>query len=70
MYSPHVVAPSLILCNGCNIYIFLIIFNLMTKKLEIAGNKNVDIKFSAHNPFLEESSSGTLKIERLESQII
>jgi hypothetical protein len=42
----------------------------MTKKLEIAGSKNVDIKFSAHNPFLEESSSGTLKIERLESQII
>ena len=42
----------------------------MTKKLKIAGNKNVDIKFGAHKPFLEESSSGTLKIERLESQII
>ena len=34
------------------------------------GNKNVDIKFSAHEAFLEWSSSGTLKIERLESQII
>jgi hypothetical protein len=33
-------------------------------------NKNVDIKFSAHDAFLESPSSGTLKIERLESQII
>jgi hypothetical protein len=33
-------------------------------------NKNVDIKFSAHDAFLEEPSSGTLKIERLGSQII
>ena len=33
-------------------------------------NKNVDIKFSAHDAFLELHSSGTLKIERLESQII
>ena len=31
------------------------------------SNKNVDIKFSAHDAFLE---SGTLKIERLENQII
>ena len=29
----------------------------MTKKLKIAGNKNVDIKFIAHKPFLESSSS-------------
>ena len=28
------------------------------------------ISFSVHNEFLEEPSSGTLKIERLESQII
>ena len=33
-------------------------------------NKNVDIKFSAHDAFLELHSFGTLKIERLESQII
>jgi hypothetical protein len=33
-------------------------------------NKNVDIKFSAHDAFLELPSSGTLKIERWESQII
>jgi len=34
-------------------------------------NKKVDIKFSAHDAFLEQSSSGsgTLKIDRLESQI-
>ena len=32
--------------------------------------KNVDIKFSAHDAFLEKPSSGTLKIEILESQII
>jgi len=30
----------------------------------------IDIKFSAHDAFLEKPSSGTLKIERLESQII
>ena len=33
-------------------------------------NKNVDIKFSAHDAFQELPSSGTLKIERLEWQII
>ena len=35
-------------------------------------NKNVDIKFSVHDSFLEQLSpgTGTLKIERLESQII
>ena len=31
---------------------------------------NVDIKFSAHDALLEKHSSGTLKIERLERQII
>ena len=36
------------------------------------NNKNIDIKFSVHDSFLEQLSSGTgtLKIERLESQII
>ena len=33
-------------------------------------NKNVDIKFSAHDAFLEWPSSSTLNIEILESQII
>jgi len=33
-------------------------------------NKYVDIKFSVHNEFLEEPSSGTLKIAILESQLI
>jgi hypothetical protein len=34
------------------------------------SNTNVDIKFSAHDTFLEGPSSGTIKIERLENQII
>jgi hypothetical protein len=33
------------------------------------SNKKVHIKFSANNAFLEYPSKGTLKIERLESQI-
>ena len=32
--------------------------------------KNVDIKFSDHDTFLQLPSSGTLQIERLDSQII
>ena len=34
------------------------------------NKKHVDIKFSAHDTFLEQPPSGTLEIERLESQII
>jgi len=33
------------------------------------SNKNVDIKFSAHDECLEYSLSGTLRIEILERQI-
>jgi hypothetical protein len=33
-------------------------------------NKNVDIKFNAHNAFLKAPSPGTLKVERLKNQII
>ena len=33
-------------------------------------NKNENIKFSAHDKFLEKLSSGSLKVERLESKII
>jgi hypothetical protein len=33
-------------------------------------NKNVDVNFSADDGFLEQPSSGTLKSEILESQII
>ena len=36
----------------------------------INKNKNVDIKFSAHDALLEQPSSGTLKAKILESQII
>jgi hypothetical protein len=32
--------------------------------------ENVDIKFSAHNAFLEKPSSDKLKTERLECQVI
>jgi len=42
----------------------------MRNCFSLTKNKNVDIKFSAHDTFLEEPSLGTLKIERLESQII
>jgi hypothetical protein len=35
----------------------------------MASNTNVDIKFSEHDSFLEYLSSGTLRIERLESKI-
>ena len=38
--------------------------------LESKVNKNVDIKFGAHDTFLEQPSSGTLNIVILESQII
>ena len=31
-------------------------------------NKNVDIKISAHDAFLESPPSGTLKVNRLENQ--
>jgi hypothetical protein len=33
-------------------------------------NKNVDIKCSAHDVFLEQPSSDTLMVERLENKII
>jgi hypothetical protein len=42
-----------------NIHIIIHIYR------QITYNKNVDMTFSAHDSFLE---SGTLKIERLESQ--
>ena len=43
----------------------------LNKNLEPLGrlNKNVDTYYCAHGAVLEYSSSGTLKIERLESQI-
>jgi hypothetical protein len=36
----------------------------------VHSNKNVGINISAYDAFLEECSSGTLEIERLESHII
>jgi hypothetical protein len=48
--------------------LFLFLFN--SAITVIATNENVDIKFSAHDVFLELPASGTLKIERFESQII
>ena len=34
------------------------------------NNKNVDIKFNKHDPFLESTSSFTLKVESLLIQMI
>jgi hypothetical protein len=34
------------------------------------SQQKIDIKFSAHDAFLEEPSSGTLKVKIFESQII
>jgi hypothetical protein len=46
------------------------LYNLSTGYIKcIHVNKNVDIKFSVHDTFLERPSF-TLKIKRLESQII
>jgi hypothetical protein len=44
-----------------------LVFLLIT---EYYSNKNVEIKLSAHDAFLESLSSGFLKVERLENQII
>jgi hypothetical protein len=33
------------------------------KKYTLLSNKNVDIKFSGHDAFLEQPSSGMLKID-------
>ena len=47
--------------------------NEITNKTHMARyvfNKNVNIKFSAYDAFLEKPASGMLKIERSESQII
>jgi hypothetical protein len=43
---------------------------IMCLVIHILCTKIVDIKLSAHDTFLEKPSSGTLKIERLESGII
>lgn len=40
------------------------------KLVYFQNNKNVDIKFSPHDAFLWKPSSGTLKLQILESQII
>jgi hypothetical protein len=45
------------------------LYETATVSLFIFTNKNVDIK-GALDVFLEHPSSGTLKIERLETQII
>ena len=46
------------------------LFILLVHVIKYTSSKNVDIKLSAHEAFLEWPSSGTLKIERFESQII
>jgi hypothetical protein len=44
------------------------IIDPQTKQFRI--DKNVDIKFSVRDAFLEKPSSDTLKMEKLESQLI
>ena len=46
------------------------VFSSQTASWTVSHNKNIDIKLSTHDTFLEKPSSDTLKIERLESQII
>ena len=45
-------------------------WHLLSQAAILRSNKNVDIKFSAHDAFLEYPLSGTFKIDRLERQII
>jgi hypothetical protein len=51
---------------GCIIDTHMSLVVEMMKCHKAFINKNVDIKFSAHDAFLEKPSSGTLKVERLE----
>ena len=49
--------------------LFLLISDITTLKQSSrfsCHTKNKNIKFSAHNKFLEKLSSGSLKVERLE----
>jgi len=50
--------------------LFLWAYTHKDNKYNAGNNKHVDINFSAYDAFLEKSLSGTLKIKRLESQII
>jgi hypothetical protein len=60
---------SLIWPNGMTL-ILKIIGQYEVKHIMTQSNKKVDIKFSAHDTFLKSPSSGTLKVEILENQII
>ena len=46
----------------------VVLFSILSASLDC--NKNVDIKFSVHDTFLEYPLSGTLKSEILENQTI
>jgi len=45
------------------------LFNIILTECIMTCDKNIDIKFSWHDVFLEEPSSGTLKVKIFESQI-
>jgi hypothetical protein len=68
--SAHKNNPDIvcILCLSCNVKNGYNNSEFVSQRAKT--NKNVDIKFNAHDTFLEYASSGTLKIERLECQII
>ena len=45
-------------------------FYFITNLSSLYDNKHIDISFSAHDTFLELPSSDTLKVDRLENQIM
>ena len=73
---------DLVRCNGCLMTLSTIklqhrgqLYNwgkseYLEKIINASHNKNIDIKFNVHDTFLESLLSGTLKVERLENQII
>jgi len=52
----------------CSLICFLLCFRY--NFLRVLIDKNVDIKISLHDAFLDKPSLGTLKVERLVNQII
>jgi hypothetical protein len=52
----------------CSLISFLLCFRY--NFLRVLISKNVNIKISSHDAFLDKPSSGALKVEKLENQII
>ena len=56
--------------TGIVLFTSAFIYYFRTFRQDKKKIKNVSIKLSAHDAFLEKPSSGLLKIQRLETQII